>query len=109
VNEGGQAIVGNVSQGGGAPQKMEASLMDLVQRMNMAPRCSATSKRSRLRCRAPALRGWKVCRFHGARGGAPKGMANGAWRHGRYSGEAITVRRLAIALMRSAHKTIAKL
>jgi len=68
--------------------------MDLVQKM---------------RCRAPAVRGWKVCRFHGARGGAPKGKANGAWRHGRYSGEATTVRRLAMALMRSARNTIAKL
>jgi hypothetical protein len=26
-----------------------------------------------------------VCRFHGARGGAPKGEANGAWKHGYYS------------------------
>jgi len=51
---------------------MEANLMDLVQRMNAAPRCSATSKRSRQKCRAPAVRGWSVCRFHGARGGAPK-------------------------------------
>jgi hypothetical protein len=61
--------------------------MDLVQQMNSAPRCSATSKRSRLRCRAPAARSWKVCRSHGARGGAPKGKANGAWKHGRFTGE----------------------
>jgi hypothetical protein len=30
--------------------------------------CSATSKRTRERCKAPAVRGWTVCRFHGARG-----------------------------------------
>jgi hypothetical protein len=41
--------------------------------------------RSRRRCQARAVRGWTVCRFHGARGGAPKGGANGAWRHGRYT------------------------
>jgi len=38
-----------------------------------APRCTAKSKRSGERCKAPAVRGWKVCRFHGARVGAPKG------------------------------------
>jgi hypothetical protein len=72
VNEGGQAIVDNVRQGVEVQQKMETNLMDLVQRMNAAPRCSATSKRSRRQCKAPAVRRWKVCRFHGARGGAPK-------------------------------------
>jgi hypothetical protein len=34
-----------------------------------ALRCSATSKRTHERCKAPAVRGWAVCRFHGARGG----------------------------------------
>jgi hypothetical protein len=53
--------------------------MNLVQRMNVSPRCSATSKRSRRKCQAPAVKGWTVCRFHGARGGAPKGNANGAY------------------------------
>jgi hypothetical protein len=28
--------------------------------------------------RLRAVRGWTVCRFHGAHGGAPKGQANGA-------------------------------
>jgi hypothetical protein len=41
--------------------------------------------RTKERCKAPAVRGWNVCRFHGARGGAPEGEANGAWKHGRYS------------------------
>ena len=83
--------------------------MNLVQRMNAAPRCSATSKRSRRRCRAPAVRGWRVCRFHGARGGAPKGKANGAWKHGRFTDDAMKIRRQCTALMRNARKTIAKL
>ena len=41
VNEGGQEIVGNVSQGVGAAAKMEGNPMNLVQRMNAAPRCSS--------------------------------------------------------------------
>ena len=83
--------------------------MDLVQRMNAAPRCSATSKRSRHNCRAPAVRGWTVCRFHGARGGAPRGKANGAWKHGRHTSEARAVRRECVALLGAARKTIEKL
>ena len=90
-------------------EKMEVNLMDLVQRMNAAPRCSATSKRSRLKCRAPAVRGWSVCRFHGARGGAPKGKANGAWKHGRYMDNAVRVRRQCAVLIRSARKMIREL
>ena len=37
-----------------------------------APRCHARSKRTGLPCGAPAVSGWKVCRFHGAGGGAPR-------------------------------------
>ena len=109
VNDGGKAIVGNVNQGGGGQRKRKANLMNLVDRMNSAPRCSATSKRSRLKCRAPAVRGWTVCRFHGARGGAPKGKANGAWKHGRYTDEAVAFRRECAALLRQARKTVAML
>jgi hypothetical protein len=83
--------------------------MNLVQRMNAAPRCSARSKRSRLQCRAPAVRGWTVCRFHGARGGAPKGKANGAWKHGCYSNEARAFRRQCAALMQQARRTVEEL
>jgi hypothetical protein len=52
-----------------------------------APRCAATSKRTGRRCQAPAERGKSVCRFHGARGGAPTGARNGAFRHGLRSRE----------------------
>jgi hypothetical protein len=38
-----------------------------------APRCKAKSKRTGKRCRAPAVRGCRVCRMHGARVGAPTG------------------------------------
>jgi hypothetical protein len=33
------------------------------------------------RCPCQALNGWTVCRFHGARGGAPEGERNGNYRH----------------------------
>jgi hypothetical protein len=67
-----------------------------------APRCTATSKRTRQRCKAPAVRGWTVCRFHGARGGGPKGKANGAWKHGYYSVAAKAERFLVKWLLRNA-------
>jgi hypothetical protein len=82
--------------------------MNLAQRMNAAPRCSATSKRSRCPCRAPAVRGWTVCRFHGARGGAPKGKANGAWKQGAYTNEASAFRRACAAMLREARQSLAK-
>jgi hypothetical protein len=58
-----------------------------VDRLNAAPRCRANSKRSGFQCQAPAVRGKKVCRMHGARAGAPKGERNGNYRHGGYSNE----------------------
>ena len=67
--------------------------MKRVYAFQTAPRCSAASKRTRKPCQAPAVRGWAVCRFHGARGGAPKGKANGAYRHGLYTAEAVEERR----------------
>jgi hypothetical protein len=37
-----------------------------------AQQCTATSKRSRKRCQNPAVKGWRVCRMHGAGGGRPR-------------------------------------
>jgi hypothetical protein len=42
-----------------------------------APRCRAKSKRTGKPCRAPAVRGSRVCRMHGAGGGAPTGKRMG--------------------------------
>jgi hypothetical protein len=75
---------------------------DLQYAFQNAPRCTATSKRTRQRCKAPVVRGWTVCRFHGARGGAPKGKANGAWKHGHYSGAAKAERLLVKLLLKNA-------
>jgi hypothetical protein len=72
-----------------------------------SPRCSATSKRTKQRCMAPAVTGWTVCRFHGARGGAPKGKANGSYKHGLYTEAAKAERRSLLDLLRRARKAIA--
>ena len=53
-----------------------------MQSAHDAPRCKAKSKRSGKPCGAPAVRGCRVCRMHGARGGAPTGKDNGNYRCG---------------------------
>ncbi len=68
--------------------------MNAVYPFQKSPRCSATSKRTRRPCMAPAVTGWTVCRFHGARGGGPKGERNGMYRHGLNTKEAVKERRL---------------
>ena len=69
VNEGGQAIVGNLNQGVGAQQKVETNLMNPVQWLNAGPRCSA-------RASAPGtnVEPRRVCRFHGGAGRGAKGQ-----------------------------------
>lgn len=59
-----------------------------------APRCAAKAKVTGARCKAPAVTGWRVCRMHGARGGAPSGKAHPNWRHGGRSREVTTLRLL---------------
>ena len=82
---------------------------ELVNLMNHAPRCSARSKRSGQSCKAPALRGWKVCRFHGARGGAPKGQSNGRYVHGQFTCQAVEQRQALALLIRMARQSAAEL
>jgi hypothetical protein len=62
-----------------------------VSRLNAAPRCGAKTKRSGERCRGPAIRGKRVCRMHGAGGGAPKGQRNGNYKNGASTKEAIAL------------------
>ena len=94
VESGGQAVVGNVVQGGGPMKKPDVSPM------HSAPRCMARSKRSGLPCRNPAVRGWTVCRMHGARGGSKPADAHPRFRHGGRSREAETLRSRINALLR---------
>jgi hypothetical protein len=48
-------------------------------------------------------------RVHGARGGAPKGKANGAYRHGILTAEAIEERRALRSLVRKSWELMAML
>jgi len=71
-----------------------------MHRCNEAPRCGAKSKRTGLPCRSPAVSGHRVCRMHGAGGGAPKGKQNGNFRHGRRTKEIIEASRIIKELSR---------
>jgi hypothetical protein len=64
-----------------------------MQSAHLSPRCTAKSKRSKARCKAPAVKGWNVCRMHGARGGAPEGKGNGNYVHGLKTKQAAAARR----------------
>ena len=85
---------------------MTANPMNLVERMQNAPRCTARSKRTRERCGAPAVKGWAVCRMHGARGGAPSGERNGAYRHGGYTQEALVASQYVRAMVKLSKSTL---
>ena len=76
-----------------------------MHRCNAAPRCGVKSKRTGLPCRSPAVKGHRVCRMHGARGGAPTGKRNGNYRHGTRTKEAIQPVRYVNLLSRLARKS----
>ncbi len=80
--------------------------MNRVYAFQKAPRCSATSKRTGKPCQAPSVRGWTVCRFHGAGGGGPKGKRNGMFKHGLYTNVAIEERRALSALLRASRESL---
>ncbi|RWP70780.1 hypothetical protein [Mesorhizobium sp.] len=100
VNEGGQAIVGNVSHGGRVTEKNNVNLM------NLAPRCHARSKRTGCQCRPPAVRGSVVCRMHGAGGGAPEGKRNGNYRNGGRTKRTMAALAVVQAMARICRQTI---
>jgi hypothetical protein len=107
VAEGGQAIVGNVSaspEGVGRGKNQRINPMHSLP-MHQALRCHAKSKRSGLQCRAPAVRGYAVCRMHGAGGGAPKGNRN-AIKHGEFAAKALALKRDIHALARMTRETL---
>jgi uncharacterized protein YjcR len=76
--------------------------------MHQSKRCQARSKRTGRPCRSPAVKGYDVCRMHGARGGAPKGNQN-ALKHGRYTAEVIQSRRYLSMVARMAQQTLREL
>src|SRR5215207_961827 len=61
--------------------------------MHRACRCGARTRQGTA-CKSPAVRGKSRCRMHGgaAGSGAPKGKANGNYRHGHYTAEALAER-----------------
>jgi hypothetical protein len=73
-----------------------------MRKAHAALRCRAKSKRTGLPCGAPAMRGYRVCRMHGARGGAPKDKRNGNYRHGGRTEGTIRAVRYVNALARLA-------
>ncbi len=83
--------------------------MNRVYAFQKAPRCSATSKRTGKPCQAPAVRGWTVCRFHGAGGGAPRGARNGRYKNGFFTTEAVDERRCLSELLRQSRRALAAL
>ena len=89
-------------------KKSDANLMRRLAAARAAPRCTATSKRTGLPCQAPAVRGWAVCRMHGAGGGAPNGIRNGAYVHGARTAESVEARKTVIALIRLSRETMGK-
>ena len=71
-----------------------------------APRCAAKSKRTHCRCKAPAMRGKRVCRAHGALAGTPRGSAHGQYKHDQLACEALAARRVVRELIREAREAM---
>lgn len=68
--------------------------------MHRSPRCTAHSKRTGDPCRNPAVRGWRVCRMHGARSGSKAGPDANAFRHGMRTAKVASERRAMNELLR---------
>lgn len=80
--------------------KPDANPKNPVHRLQSAPRCNAKAKSTGERCKCPAVRGWRVCRMHGARGGHAAGPGHPQWKHGGRSQEVALARRLSTLLQR---------
>ena len=46
------------------------------------PRCNSRLKRTSEPCAQPSVKGWKVCRFHGAGGGYKAVLSHTQWKRG---------------------------
>ena len=81
---------------------LEQTLKTLGERVT-CQRCQAKSKRTKLQCAAPAVKGKRVCKTHGGRSTGPKTQAGrqkcaeAKTIHGRETREARTERSQAIA------------
>ena len=90
-------------------EKPEANPMDRITReppsLRTAPRCGATT-RNGTRCQRPASTGKARCRLHGGApgSGAPSGIRNGSYKHGRYTREALEEARILRAFARECQR-----
>ena len=76
--------------------------------MHLSPRCGAKTRRGSP-CRSPAMPNGR-CRMHGgASPGAPRGEANGNYKHGLLTKEAVQIRQSMSDLLRTSRKTLAAL
>ncbi|MDP7098055.1 MAG: HGGxSTG domain-containing protein [Rhodospirillales bacterium] len=76
--------------------------------MHKSPRCGAKTRRE-TPCQSAAMPNGR-CRMHGGKSpGAPCGPANGNYRHGRYTKEAIAERRSVRRLIREARELMGAL
>jgi hypothetical protein len=100
IHSGGQAVVGVVgTQGVGITPNWRINPMQSKLPMHLSRRCGAQT-RGGSRCRSPAMPNGR-CRIHGGLSpGAPKGNRN-AFKHGRYTAEAIARRREVAALIQA--------
>ena len=70
-------------------------------RLNQTPRCHARTRHG-TPCQQPAVSGRKRCRMHGGAEGSGSPLGNRkAFKHGRYSAEAIARRRKVAELIRA--------
>ena len=103
VEPGAQAVVGHVTHIGGTGPRMENDVSPM-DRVRAAPRCTATSKRTGQRCKGPAVWGWAVCRYHGARGGHAPGPVHPRWVHEMRSRASVGMRKAVTQLVREVRK-----
>src|SRR6266511_2069091 len=96
VHSGGQAVVGVVETPGLSKSEEQQNARQIAHAPQPAMR-ARTRKGSR--CRSPAMPNGR-CRMHGGKSpGAPKGNKN-AFKHGRYTAEAMLRRRGLASLLR---------
>jgi|SRR6266446_3181100 hypothetical protein len=100
---------GNIMQLARAPRgqknfgvnPMNRDLSERLAQMNDTPRCGAKT-RAGSRCRCPAMPNGK-CRIHGGLSpGAPRGAANGNYRDGYWTREAVEERKFIRSLVKDA-------
>lgn len=80
---------------------MDLDFENLLRNLRQAPRCGART-RAGAACQSPAIHGRSRCRLHGGLSpGAPRGMKNGNFRNGNWTGSAIDERRWLRSLVKA--------